>query len=100
MAFCAKCGTQLTASSGFCGSCGAAVAGQSVTTSTGAAAPAQGTASVGMTNNVAGALCYLFGFITGIVFLVLEPYNKDRFVRFHAFQSIFFSAVCIVFWMI
>ena len=99
MAFCAKCGTQLTASSGFCSSCGAAVAGQSVTTSTGAA-PAQGTASVGMTNNVAGALCYLFGFITGIVFLVLEPYNKDRFVRFHAFQSIFFSAVCIVFSMI
>jgi uncharacterized membrane protein len=101
MAFCAKCGAQLTAGSGFCGSCGAA-AGQSVTASTGAAVqPAQaGAASTGMTNNVAGALCYVFGFITGIVFLVLEPYNKNRFVRFHAFQSIFFSVACIVFSMI
>ena len=53
-----------------------------------------------MTNNVAGALCYLVGFITGIVFLVLEPYNKNRFVRFHAFQSIIFSVVCIVFSMV
>jgi len=104
MAFCAKCGAQLNAGSGFCGACGAAVSGQSVTTTTGAAsapAPAQpAAASTGMTNNVAGALCYLVGFITGIVFLVLEPYNKNRFVRFHAFQSIFFSAVCIVFSMI
>ena len=104
MAFCAKCGAQLNAGSGFCGACGAAVAGQSVTTTTGAAsapAPAQpATASTGMTNNMAGALCYLVGFITGIVFLVLEPYNKNRFVRFHAFQSIFFSVVCIVFSMI
>jgi len=49
-----------------------------------------------MTNNVAGLLCYVFGFITGIVFLVLEPYNKNRFVRFHAFQSIFFSVACII----
>jgi uncharacterized membrane protein len=99
MAFCAKCGAQVADGAGFCAACGAAVAGQSVTTSTGvAAAPAQsGAASTGMTNNVAGALCYLVGFITGIVFLVLEPYNKNRFVRFHAFQSIIFSAVCIVF---
>jgi uncharacterized membrane protein len=106
MAFCAKCGAQLNAGSGFCGACGAAVSGQSATTTTGAAASAPApagapaAASTGMTNNVAGALCYLVGFITGIVFLVIEPYNKNRFVRFHAFQSIFFSAVCIVFSMV
>jgi len=104
MAFCAKCGAQLNAGSGFCGACGAAVSGQSVTTTSGAAsAPAPAgapAASTGMTNNVAGALSYLVGFITGIVFLVIEPYNKNRFVRFHAFQSIFFSAVCIVFSMV
>jgi uncharacterized membrane protein len=47
--------------------------------------------AAGMEDNLAGALCYLLGFITGIVFLVLEPYNKNPFVRFHAFQSIFFS---------
>lgn len=49
-------------------------------------------ASSGMTNNVAGMLCYIpfmIGLIVSIVFLVVEPYNKNRFVRFHAFQSLF-----------
>ena len=44
-----------------------------------------------MTNNMASALCYLLGLLTGILFLVLEPYNKDKTIRFHAFQSIFFN---------
>jgi uncharacterized membrane protein len=35
--------------------------------------------------------------ITGILFLVLEPYKHDRFVRFHAMQSILFCAAAIVF---
>lgn len=34
-------------------------------------------------------LAYPLFFITGILFLVLTPYSRDRFVRFHAFQSIF-----------
>lgn len=37
------------------------------------------------------ALTYLLGFVTGIVFLYLEPYNQDEFVRFHARQAIGFS---------
>jgi uncharacterized membrane protein len=44
-----------------------------------------------MQDNVAGGLAYVLGFITGIIFLVLEPYNRNKAVRFHAFQSIFFS---------
>lgn len=44
---------------------------------------------MGISENVAGALCYLAGFITGIIFLVIDPYNRNKFVRFHAFQSIF-----------
>ncbi|MBL8238242.1 MAG: hypothetical protein JNM66_12520 [Bryobacterales bacterium] len=44
-----------------------------------------------MEDNVAGALCYLFTVITGVVFLVLEPYNKNKLIRFHAFQAIFFG---------
>ncbi|HEU0141096.1 MAG: hypothetical protein KJZ78_13990 [Bryobacteraceae bacterium] len=40
---------------------------------------------------MAAALCYLLGFITGIIFLVIEPYNRNKTVRFHAFQSIFVS---------
>ena len=53
-------------------------------------------AAGGLTDNVAGALCYVLGFITGIIFLVLAPYNKNPYVRFHAFQSIFFSAAVFV----
>jgi uncharacterized membrane protein len=41
--------------------------------------------STGLDENVAGFLCYLFGFITGIVFLVVE--KKSNFVKFHAMQS-------------
>ncbi len=42
--------------------------------------------STGLDENVAGFFCYLFGFITGIVFLVVE--KKSGFVRFHAMQSV------------
>jgi uncharacterized membrane protein len=42
-----------------------------------------------MQDNVASALCYVLGFVTGIIFLVMEPYSKNRAIRFHAFQSIF-----------
>jgi len=41
--------------------------------------------STGLDENVAGFLCYLVGFITGIVFLVVE--KKSSFVKFHAMQS-------------
>ena len=51
------------------------------------------TTSTGLAANVAGALCYVLGFITGIVFLVIEKDN--RFVRFHAAQSICVSVVII-----
>lgn len=53
-----------------------------------------------MASNVAGLLAYILGFITGIIFLVIEPYNKDKFVRFHAFQSIFFNVALVAFWIV
>lgn len=52
-------------------------------------------ASSGMSNNVAGMLCYLVGWITGLIFLLIEPYKNDKTVRFHAFQSIFFNVSLI-----
>lgn len=59
---------------------------------------------MGLTENVASALCYSLGLITGILFLVLAPYNQNPKIRFHAFQSIFYTiafiAVRMVFWMI
>lgn len=41
--------------------------------------------STGLDENVAGFLCYLFGFVTGIIFLVVE--KRSSFVKFHAMQS-------------
>lgn len=87
MAFCAKCGAQVADGTPFCGSCGAAVGGAApvVATSTGG----------GLTPNVAGALAYVT-IIPAILFLVMEPYNKDRFIRFHSFQCLFFAATMFV----
>jgi len=45
----------------------------------------------GIEPNMAAALCYLAGPVTGVLFLVLEPYNRNKNTRFHAFQSIFVS---------
>lgn len=53
-----------------------------------------GSTSTGLTPNLAGALAYLLGPITGILFLVLEKQN--RFVRFHAMQSIIVSVVWFI----
>jgi uncharacterized membrane protein len=51
--------------------------------------------------NVIAALAYLVFFVSGVIFLYLEPYNQDEFIRFHARQSIGFSlawiAISIVF---
>jgi uncharacterized membrane protein len=51
--------------------------------------------SSGLEENMASALCYLAGWLTGVIFLVLEPYNKNKTIRFHAFQSIFWNIAII-----
>jgi uncharacterized membrane protein len=40
------------------------------------------------------------GLITGALFLVLEPYNRNRKIRFHAFQALFGHVAMIVIWML
>lgn len=58
-----------------------------------------GKTSTGIKPNVSGLLCYLLGFITGIIFYLIEKNNK--FVRFHALQStIVFGAFFIIGWII
>ena len=53
--------------------------------------------SLGIEENVEGALCYLIGWVTGLVFYLLEKENK--FVRFHAMQSIVvFLPLTIIAW--
>ena len=83
MAFCPNCGSQMPAGAAACPNC----AGGSQ--SAGTTAPA-----AGLADNVAGMLSYLL--IPAIVFLVLEPYNKRRFIRFHAFQCIFLAIAMTV----
>ena len=51
--------------------------------------------TMNLTPNVAGLLCYLFGWISGVVFLVME--QKNKWIRFHAAQSIIvFGFLCII----
>jgi uncharacterized membrane protein len=46
-----------------------------------------GKSSTGLDENVAGLLCYVLGWISGLVFVLLE--QESKFVRFHAMQSIY-----------
>jgi uncharacterized membrane protein len=66
--------------------------------------PSPAATSSGMGNNVAGLLAYLFGWLGGLIFLLIDPYKTNRFVRFCAFQSIFLDvamiAVAIGFWIV
>src|ERR1700735_2852998 len=99
MPFCASCGAQVEGR--FCAKCGATVeapAGPAAPPPVGGTYPplASPPAVAGMADNAASALCYVLGLITGILFLVIEPYNKNRTVRFHAFQSIFLNIAVIV----
>ena len=98
MPFCATCGAPVEGR--FCAKCGSAVSASGASPSGAAAQPAAQPAAVagGMTDNVASALCYVLGLITGIIFLVIAPYNQNKTVRFHAFQSIFMHVAVIAIW--
>lgn len=91
MAFCTKCGATVVDGSGFCGSCGAAQGSSAPAPGAGGAPSA---ASGGLESNITAALAYLW--ITAIIWLVIEPYNKDRFIRFHSFQALAFGVVSFV----
>jgi uncharacterized membrane protein len=81
MAFCKACGQDIGTAS-FCPKCGASQAA-SAPVATPAAPVAASTG--GLEENVAGLLCYALGWITGIIFLLID---KRPWVRFHAAQSI------------
>ena len=50
--------------------------------------------STGLTANVAGLLCYVLGWISGLVFILIE--RESKFVKFHAMQSIYVFGVLTV----
>jgi uncharacterized membrane protein len=83
---CPKCAAQMPATAVFCPGCGGPT--QTETRAYG---------SVGvLRENIAGVLAY-FTVIPAIVFLVLEPYSKNRFVRFHSVQCVLLWAAAILF---
>ena len=81
---CPQCVAQMPEDAAFCPNCGHSM---------GIPARAQGTVGA-LKENIAGALAYML--IPAIVFVLLEPYNKNRFVRFHSFQCIFAWVSAIV----
>jgi uncharacterized membrane protein len=91
MAFCSTCGTQI-ADGTTCPAC----AGKFATVPVAATANTGNTG--GMADNVAGMLAYVT-IIPAIIFLVIEPYNKNRFIRFHSFQCLFFAVAWTVLWI-
>jgi uncharacterized membrane protein len=100
--FCAACGTQMPDESTFCPKCGrqtASAAAGGGTVAGGTIATTAGSTTGGMSDNVAGMLAYIT-IIPAIVFLVMEPYNKSRFIRFHSFQNIFFHVAWFVLWIV
>lgn len=89
MPHCTKCGAAVPETGGFCGSCGAPqAAAQTAAPAPGAAspnAPATVSTQPNMAENVAGTLCYVLGWLSGLIFFFID---KRPFVRFHAAQSI------------
>lgn len=89
MAFCSVCGTQIPDGTTTCAAHTRRVATVPPTTTASAG---------GLTDNVAGMIAYIT-IIPAIVFLVMEPYNGNRFVRFHSFQCLFFAVAWTVLWI-
>jgi uncharacterized membrane protein len=102
MAFCSTCGAQIADGTTTCGACSARAGFTPVPNTIPAAAPAAAPAagaSGAMADNVAGMLAYIT-IIPAIIFLVMEPYNKRPFVRFHSFQNIFLNVAAIAVWIV
>jgi len=108
MSACQSCGAALAGDTRFCQSCrsptdlrtGASLSAVESSAAVAVVSPSRENGSKTMDTNVVGALSYAAGFVTGIVFLVLDPYKSNSFIRFHAFQSIFFNVAWVVFWIV
>lgn len=79
MAFCKSCGQDI-GTANFCPKCGASQSAAAAPVAAPIAA-----SSEGLAENVAGLLCYALGWVTGLIFLLID---KRSWVKFHAAQSI------------
>ena len=82
---CPDCATQMPGGVRFCPGCGRSM--QVIT---------RAQDKVGMlSENLAGALAY-FTILPAILFLFVEPYRKNIFVRFHALQCFLYTAAIVL----
>ena len=93
MTYCPNCGAAVDGR--FCPKCGAPAPAAGAPPGVGQYAPPPASPQgLGMEENLAAALCYIP--IIGIIFLLIDPYKQNRTIRFHAWQSIFFSVAWFV----
>src|SRR5882762_8917319 len=93
MNFCQNCGAAEDGK--FCAKCGAAVRQDSGAPPPGPPTPPpDGSAVIALPDNIAGAAAYIP--VVGVIFLLIEPYNRNKAIRFHAFQGLFLLAATIV----
>jgi len=90
MAYCSACGSQVADGVAVCPACGKSVAGGAPASVAGGSTATSG----GLDQKIAGLLSYLF--IPAIIFLAMEPYNRNPFIRFHAFQGLFLGLASFV----
>lgn len=112
---CPSCHNEVSSQSSFCGFCGASLAGAAsggpatapagYTPVGGGAAYAAPAAPVpaapatgGLSENAAAAIAYIT-IIPAILFLILEPYNRMRLVKFHSIQCIALHVAWIAVWV-
>lgn len=79
---CPRCNSEVPEGAKYCPSCGAVVAA----TEDKPEKVKKAETSTGLEPNIAALLSYILGWITGIIFVIVE--QKNKFVRFHAWQSI------------
>ncbi len=115
MPVCLNCEQEVSATARFCPHCGDMIAlaevgssaastesgmlhhGPNASGATAAAAPARITRSesaAGVSENLAGMLAYFF--LPAIVFLLVRPFNRNRFIRFHSMQCLLTAGVALV----
>jgi uncharacterized membrane protein len=90
MPFCSACGTEVPEGASYCSKCG-----KPLSTTTAPTGPAE-SSDLGIRENIAAMLAYVVGWLTGIVFYLVD---KRPFVRFHAMQSIIaFGGLTVLHW--
>lgn len=84
MPYCKSCGQEI-GTANFCPKCGASQSAAAAPAASAPVAPPLAASTEGLAENLAGLLCYAVGWVTGLIFLLID---KRPWVKFHAAQSI------------